>query len=230
MFTSFLVCECNSLNNTFPFTDDRVAQVASALAGEYPLVAQMRGINPRDGIFQIVRLPYDYERDSDLGIIQSRVAFGAGNDTLLDTPRGGRIADLRYSTLELEAGLVLQVPPPTPLTPEVPPREVERPRPEFGSLQAVSFEISDLYLPDAELTGDSYSPEEDSTDSLEPEPEKKPPPSPASLVPAAQSIGLKPRIKPGLLAKLANRNREYTPGLSVAMHGIKTILLSIPMF
>ena len=138
-----------------------MARVAEALRGDFPVIAQARGINPLDGIFQVIRLPYNIERDSDLGIIQTRVGFGRGNDSFLDTTRGGRIPDLRYSSSELEAQLQAAV---IPSSPSISP-ELKRPKPEFGSLGSVQFEISNLYLPGAGLSGDEYSSESDPSSS-----------------------------------------------------------------
>ena len=94
----------------------------------------------------------------------TRVAFGHKNDSLIDTPRFGRIADNRYSTTELEAQLtdVSFVGPILPSSQPNPP-EVE-PRAEFAvnNHPQTGFNVSNLYLPGADMTGDIYEPETDS--------------------------------------------------------------------
>ena len=89
-----------------------------------------------------------------MGVVQTRLYFAPRNDSLLDTETFGNIADLRYPTENLEARLAVNqpavVPPPPPPSPV---------RPDCGTLNAVSFNISNLYLPEADLSGDRYSPE-----------------------------------------------------------------------
>ena len=108
-----------------------------------------------------------------LGIIVTRVGYGSHNDSLIDTARWGRIADTRYSTAELEAQL-MDAPYVGPsASPSVMRRldEVDPPS-EFAvnNRSAPDFSISNLYLPEADMTADSYIPETDSeTESVAPE-------------------------------------------------------------
>ena len=102
----------------------------------------------------MIRTSYDDERDTDLGVVQTRLYFAPRNDSLLDTTFMGNIQDMRYPTAVLEARLANNEPAVIPPTPTPSPS-----RPDCGTLNAVSFDISNLYLPEADLSGDKYSPE-----------------------------------------------------------------------
>ena len=55
-------------NIFFKTSSDRVADTASAVTGDLPLVAQTRGRGAERGvIYSIVRMPDSPTRDSDLG-------------------------------------------------------------------------------------------------------------------------------------------------------------------
>ena len=138
--------------------------------GQFEVIAETRGLRAHDGIFQIVRLPADpsgpdYPLDNSLAILQVRLGYGLGNDSLLDTDRGYRVADMRYSSGELSARLAPIAPPPTPASPDE-----SLPQPQFHvelTEAKEGYNVSDLYLADADMTADSYESESSSEEASE---------------------------------------------------------------
>ena len=129
--------------------------MVAGLYQDHEILASVRARNRAHGIFTVVRTEYDYERDTDLAVVQTRLYFAPRNDSLLDTETFGNVADLRYPTEDLEAQLAANQPAAVPPPPSSQPSD----RPDCGTLNAVSFNISNLYLPEADLSGDRYSPE-----------------------------------------------------------------------
>ena len=83
---------------------------------------------------------------------------------MLNTSRGYRIADLRYSSGELERRLLPIAPPPSPAS-----MANSSPQPEFQvDLDlARTLHVTNLYLPFANMTADSYDPETSAEDASE---------------------------------------------------------------